>query len=73
MKKIIFTGSNVGFKKVSFNRLLRSELGLSLSDAKNAVDSILDEKEVVIEVESQQLAEKILYEASELNAIVKLE
>lgn len=39
--KIKLIGWMVGFNKVRFNRLLRSEFGFSIFDAKNIVDRLL--------------------------------
>jgi len=73
MRKIVFTGWKVGFKTVSMIQLLRSKLGLSLSESKKYVDAIMVEEEVCIEVSSHSLAESVLAEARELGAIGRID
>ncbi|MGH1540064.1 MAG: hypothetical protein ACRBHB_06560 [Arenicella sp.] len=73
MKKIILTGWNPGLNKVGLSKLLRDKTGMSLSSAKSAVDSILEDKPIAIQIDSEGLAESIFDQAIELGAIGKLE
>lgn len=73
MKRLILTGWNPGLNKVALSKLLRDKAGMSLGDAKSAVDSILDEQPVNVRIELDELAEYILAEALELGAVGKLE
>ena len=50
MKRVVFSGWNVGFKKVGLTKLLRYDYGYSLSRAKAVTDSILDGKSVALEI-----------------------
>ncbi len=69
MKQILLTGWKPGLNKVGLSKLLRDEAGMSLSGAKNAVDSILDDKPVTVQIDSKALAESILDQAIKLGAI----
>ena len=73
MREIILTGWNPGLNKVALSKLLRDQAGMSLGDAKSAVDSILEEQPVNIRIESDELAERFLAEALELGAVGKFE
>ena len=73
MNKITFTGWKVGFRKVEFTRLLRVKAGLSLSEAKNKVDSILDGKEEIVLIEEKNTAMTLVKEARLLGAICWVE
>ena len=73
MREIILKGWNPELNKVALSKLLRDKVGMSLGDAKGAVDSILDEQPVNIRIESDELAENILAEALELGAVGRLE
>ena len=46
----VVVGWEEGFSKVGFNILLRESAGLSLSATKRAVDEILDDKPVYVEI-----------------------
>jgi len=69
MKEIILTGWKPGLNKVALSKLLRDDAGLSLGKAKQAVDALLDDENVVIAIESDECAESILEKAIELGAV----
>jgi ribosomal protein L7/L12 len=50
MKSISISGWNVGFRKLEHTRLLRSEFGLSLSQAKQTTDEVLAGNAVTLQV-----------------------
>jgi ribosomal protein L7/L12 len=50
MKEIAVVGWSPGFRKIEFTKLLRRELGLSLSAAKSATDSVLDSIPVTLHI-----------------------
>ncbi len=72
MNEIVLTGWKPVLNKVALSKLLRDQASLSLSEAKNSVDSILDDQSVTIRIESDELAEYIFKEALELGVIGKL-
>jgi len=51
MNTVRITGWEEGFNKVAFNRLLRAKTGCGLSDAKRAVDRLLNGESLLIDVE----------------------
>jgi hypothetical protein len=55
MKTITLNGWKVGFDKVGLNRLLRDQFGFSLGDAKSAVDTIVENKEIKLSVSDEGL------------------
>ncbi len=72
MGKIILEGWNVGFKKVEHTKLLRAELGYSLSRAKSITDAALDRQSVAIEVPDDRI-ERLAIELNELGAKCRVE
>ncbi len=69
MKKQVFiTGWIPGFRKIQFNSMLRTYSGLSLVDAKRAVDKILEGQLLVVEIEIEDM-EMFLTEAKSVGAI----
>ncbi len=71
MTKIVFYKLQPDFNKIGFYRLLRKELGYSLSTAKRALDILVEGEIVEIEIASLEVAKKILCEAKQLGAIGK--
>ena len=67
-KQISIVGSRMGFRKISFNWLLRRHCGFSLSEAKHAVDSILEGNVLLIEIDDEN-KEEFLADAEKLGAI----
>jgi len=72
MKKVILYEWQPGFNKVALNKLLRNKAGYSLSNAKKAVDNLLDGKIIEVEIDSHYRAEEFLKEALKLKAIGKI-
>ena len=73
MPRVEFTGWQTGFAKVRLTRLFRSSAGLSLAEAKEKVDYILEGKLVIITLPNLTDTEKFVQEAQELGVICKLE
>lgn len=69
MTKVIFNGWRTGFQKVAFNQLLRSKCGLSLSQASNAVGTVLKREPLELFVAEPTEAADFLQEAAKLGAI----
>ncbi|MEO6802642.1 MAG: hypothetical protein ABI197_05270 [Granulicella sp.] len=68
-RTLIINNWNIGFKKIEFTKMLRSELGLGLSEAKEITDSVLDRKSVELQVSDENYGHMIEL-ATELGAVV---
>ena len=68
MVNIIFDGWNPGLEKVQLNKLLRKRADLSLADAKDAVDRLLENEQVTVSVSSSDTAQQLVDEATALGA-----
>ena len=68
-RTVIIKGWNIGFKKVEFTKMLQSELGLGLSEAKNITDRVVDKDLVEFHVSGQDYA-RVVKLATELGVIV---
>ena len=55
MSTVLISGWKTGFQKVAFTRLMKSELGLSLTPAKRITDRIMDGEMVELEVPDEQV------------------
>lgn len=55
MPRIVLTGWKAGFRKVDCTRLLQTELGYSLSAAKQVTDTLLDGKTVQLDLPRENL------------------
>jgi len=51
MTKVVLTGWNVGFKKVSFNKFIQDKCDLGLKDAHAVVCRVLDNERVEVQFE----------------------
>lgn len=71
--KIKLTGWNEGLKKVSLTKLQTKHLDLSLKEAKENVDLLLEGFEIEIVVTSEENAENFINEAKEIGVICKIE
>ena len=65
--EIIVKGWNVGFKKIACTKLLRTELGLGLSEAKHITDAIVANRTVPLGISSLRAA-KFISKLKELGA-----
>lgn len=68
MKRIRISGWQPGFKKIGMNKLLRTT-GMSLSTAKDTVDTILAGSPVDLEFSTESAARDFLAEAQNLGAV----
>lgn len=66
MAKIILEKWQEGFEKVSLTKLQIDLLGKSLMESKLNVDSLLDDKRVIIEIDDLNLAQKFLKEVEKI-------
>ena len=57
--KVVITGWNVGFQKIRFTELLRTDFGFSLSAAKAATDAVLGRKSFELEVQAAQCGDLV--------------
>ncbi len=69
MKTVTISGWNVGFQKVRFTELLRYDFGYSLSGAKAATDSVLDDHRLELNIPEAEY-DRILSHLLELGAKV---
>lgn len=72
MKRILITGWVPGFNKVETNKVLRSHLGYSLREAKDAVDAILEGTVIEFDLPDDQAA-RICAQLEKLNATCRIE
>jgi len=72
MKRLVLQGWKIGFAKVSLTKLLRDELGYSLSEAKGITDAILENKEIRLPCQDQQ-AETTVAKLREIGVNVSVE
>ncbi|WP_343555631.1 hypothetical protein [Sphingobacterium sp.] len=74
MVKIIFESWDVGMRKIPFTKLLNEKAGLSLQEAKNLKDRLVDNNEIIeVEIDDEILAKEILEEAQKLKVNGRLE
>lgn len=66
MAKVILDSWREGLEKISLTKLQVNMLGKSLIESKSNVDSLLDDKKVIIEIESLDLANEFLKEAEKI-------
>jgi hypothetical protein len=67
--RVILTGWRPGLLKISLNHLLREHAGFSLTSAKAAVDRLLKQRTVVVDLPSRDAAVMFLQHARELGAV----
>lgn len=72
MAKVTLDSWREGLEKVSLTKLQVNMLGMSLSESKTNVDSLLDDKKVVVEIDSLDLANEFLREAEKIGVNCKL-
>ena len=72
MKKVKFTGWEEGMKKIPFTKLLHEEGGMTLKDAKEVCDGILNEVNFTIEFKDEKTARRIFNKAIEYKVICEL-
>jgi hypothetical protein len=68
-RTLVMSGWNIGFRKVEFTKMLQSELGLSLAQAKGTTDKVLDKQRVELNV-SEEKYERVAMLATELGAVL---
>ncbi|MFL9844925.1 hypothetical protein [Flavobacterium rhizosphaerae] len=62
-------GWKEGLQKVSLTKLQHEMLGMSLREAKQNVDLLLEGKEIVVEIDNNDLAVKFMKEAEAIGVI----
>lgn len=72
MAKVILDSWREGFEKISLTKLQVSMLGKSLTESKSNVDSLLDDKKIILEIESLDLANEFLKEADKIGVNCEL-
>jgi len=71
MKEIIIVGWVGGFNKVGCTKILREELGLTISEAKSITDKILENEKVKIKVTENHDVEALVKTLTALGARAK--
>lgn len=72
MTELRISGWRPGMRKLSLTSLLRERLGLSLRDAKAAVDLVLEGREAHLHVPDEADCERLIAEIADLGAIAEL-
>lgn len=72
MAKVILDSWREGFEKISLTKLQVNMLGKSLTESKSNVDSLLDYKKIILEIESLDLANEFLKEADNIGVNCEL-
>jgi len=72
MAKVILDSWREGLEKVSLTKLQVNMLGKSLMESKINVDSLLDDKKVVIEFDNLDLANEFFKEAEKIGVNCEL-
>lgn len=72
MAKIILDSWREGLEKISLTKLQVDMLGKSLTESKLNVDSLLDDRKIIIEIDSLELAKEFLKEAEKIGVNCKL-
>lgn len=69
MSFVRLTSWRPGLNKVALTRLLQSECGLSLADAKAATDRLLDGRAVTVEAADEAAANELIRSFDALGAV----
>jgi len=72
MAKVILDSWREGLEKISLTKLQVDMLGKSLRESKTNVDSLLDNKKVIIEIDNIDLANEFLKEAEKVGVNCEL-
>ena len=72
MAKIVLESWREGLEKVSLTKLQIDLLGKSLKESKLNVDTLLDDKKVIIEIADLDLANEFLVRAEKIGVNCKL-
>lgn len=67
METVVIFGWNVGFQKVGFTKLLRYELGYSLSEAKSKTDAVLENQRIELTLHKADV-DHVLFKLTQLGA-----
>lgn len=72
MTKVSFKGWNYGLQKISLTKLFQQKAGLCLKEAKGKTDALLDGETFTVETESFEQAEKLVREATAIDAVCEI-
>jgi hypothetical protein len=70
MKTVVISGWSVGFQKIKFTEMLRSDLGYSLSGAKATMNAMLDNQRLELQIQDSEY-ERLLLKFSEFEAKIE--
>lgn len=69
MPEVTFNGWQVGMKKVAFTKMLIERTDLTLPEAKQITDDVLEGKEITLKTETIEKTNWIAIEATDLGVI----
>jgi ribosomal protein L7/L12 len=73
MTTLRIVGWNYGLQKVSMTKTLQKKLALGLKESKQITDAVLDGEIIILEIESEELAEDLANELIKIGAKVEIE
>ncbi len=73
MPRVIVTGWKPGLATISLIKLLQAEADLSLKAAKESVDRYLAGERISVPMPTEEAAERLAQQASDLGAVVEIE
>ncbi len=71
--KVKLTGWEEGMQKISLTKLQIEYFGMTLKEAKENVDGLLDDEEVEIDIQSMEEARKFIQEARQIGVLCYIE
>jgi ribosomal protein L7/L12 len=72
MSKVLFKSWRYGLKKISSTHLFQKHANLSLTEAKDKTDALLNGETFIIETESFEQAEELVNEATAIGAVCEI-
>ncbi len=72
MAKVLFKGWRYGLEKISLTKLFQKRVNLSLREAKDRTDALLNDKTFVIETENSEQAKELVEEATAIGAVCEI-
>ncbi len=72
MKRLTLKGCVYGMQKVEFTKMLKIEMGLTLSEAKHITNDITEGKIVHLDIETKEKAESLYAKATELGVVCEI-
>ena len=73
MSRVIISGWQEGFHKISMTKLIRTYTGYGLAEGKGYVDDLLEGKTIVLKELADEQAERFVAQARELRAVCHID